>query len=152
MQLNAFPGISSMNSPAAQQLGARQDAFAGVLARAQRSTSGGESDRRQAAEEFVAVAFIQPILKQLRESNNAAEPFAPGPAEKQFGSIMDAAVSKQIVTASNFALVDRIAQDLSGRKAAWPSPVPPGTHAAASASSSSPAAVTGESSNIGDAP
>lgn len=98
---------------------ARQRAFAGVLGR-ELSTPGAEKvspeDRaRQTAEQLVAVAFIQPLLKQLRETNQAAPPFAPTQAEKQFGALGDAELAQQLTRAAHFPLVDRLARDLLKR-------------------------------------
>ncbi len=77
---------------------------------------------REAAQELVAVTFVQPILKQLRESNHAAEPFGPTDGEKQFQSMHDAVLSQRIVKASNVPLVDRLAADLlkNDRGELWP--------------------------------
>ncbi len=88
----------------------RQEAFAGVLSRARDAGKSDEQRAREAAEDFVAVAFVQPVLKQLRESDRSAAPFNQGPAEKQFRSMMDAAMAKQMVRASNFPLVERVAE------------------------------------------
>ncbi|MBL0870899.1 MAG: rod-binding protein [Phycisphaerales bacterium] len=88
----------------------RQEAFAGVLSRARDAGKSDQQRAREAAEDFVAVAFVQPVLKQLRESDRSAAPFNQGPAEKQFRSMMDAAMAKQMVRASNFPLVERVAE------------------------------------------
>lgn len=77
-----------------------------------KSRGSAEEQAHRAAESFVSLAFVQPILKQLRESSWAAEPFAPGAAEKQFGPLLDAEFSERITRAGNFPLVDRVAQDL----------------------------------------
>lgn len=65
---------------------------------------------RDAAEGLVATSFIKPILKQVRESNNAPPPFGPTQAEKQFGSLLDNKLSDEIVRASQFPIVDRIVE------------------------------------------
>lgn len=90
----------------------RQRDFSAVIARDNTPSSAPGSARR-AAEDFVAMAFVEPLLAQLREGNNAAAPFAPGPAERQFGEIMDQVMSRQIVRASRFGLVDRLEADLT---------------------------------------
>ncbi len=90
----------------------RQRDFSAVIARDDTPSSAPGSARR-AAEDFVAMAFVEPLLAQLREGNNAAPPFAPGPGERQFGEIMDQVLSRQIVRASRFGLVDRLEADLS---------------------------------------
>lgn len=92
----------------------RQRDFSAVIARDDDGPTRAGSARR-AAEDFVAMAFVEPLLAQLREGNNAAPPFAPGPAERQFGEIMDQVTSRQLVRASNFPLVDRLEADLARR-------------------------------------
>lgn len=92
----------------------RQRDFSAVIAR-DNTPASAQGSARRAAEDFVAMAFVEPLLAQMREGNNAAPPFAPGPAEKQFGEIMDQVLSRQIVRASNFGLVDRLEADLSRR-------------------------------------
>lgn len=73
---------------------------------------------RDAAQEFVAVALVQPTLAQMREPLWASEPFAPGQHEKTFAPMLDAEIAKRIVTASGFPLVDRIAEQLSRQSSA----------------------------------
>jgi hypothetical protein len=87
---------------------------------------------RDAAESFIASSLIQPILKQLRQTNNAAEPFAPGAAEKQFAPLMDQIWAEQMVRASHWPLVDRVAQHLrdnTGIRPGGPSTKTPGPEA-----------------------
>lgn len=95
-------------------LTARQRSFTEVLSQAgglnERKSAAGEA--RQVAEDFVAMAFVQPVLKQLRESNHAAAPFAPGKGEQQFRALMDADIARKVVRASDWPLVDRLAQRL----------------------------------------
>ena len=74
-----------------------------------------EARARETAEEFVAVALVEPVLKQLRETNNAAGPFSPGPAERQFGPLLDGEIARRVTGASNFGLVERLARDLRTR-------------------------------------
>lgn len=91
---------------------ARAD-FSSILARG--STVAGETptDRaRRAAQQFVAIALVQPVLKELRESDHTAAPFAPSQAEKQFRTLADAEVAQRIVRAAHFPLVDRLARDM----------------------------------------
>ena len=92
----------------------RQRDFSAVISRDQ-IEPGSTGSARQAAEDFVAMAFVEPLLAQLRESNNAAPPFAPGAGERQFGEIMDQVLSRQIVRASSFPLVDRLEADMTQR-------------------------------------
>ncbi len=73
---------------------------------------------RAAAEAFVGDALVLPILKQARETSDAAPPFNRGKHEEMFGSLMDQAIAMRIVQSSNFPVVDRIAEQLlaSGEK------------------------------------
>lgn len=80
-----------------------------------RDTGSVKAKRRQAAEDMVAISLVQPILKSVRENNNAAAPFGPGPAEKQFGVFMDAAWARSLVKSGNFQLVNSVERWLGGR-------------------------------------
>lgn len=68
----------------------------------------------EGARELVAIALVQPALASLREHSQAAEPFAPTTAEKQFGAILDARRAQEIVRAKGFPLVDAVAARLGG--------------------------------------
>lgn len=65
-----------------------------------------------AAEGLISATFIEPILKQVRESNDTPPPFGPSNAEKQFSALLDTKLSDEIVHAANFPLVERITQQL----------------------------------------
>ena len=97
----------------------------------------GVDPARDAAEQLVAISFIQPVLSSLRESNMAADPFGPGDAERRFGPMWDAAIAQRIVKARGFGLVDAVARgvrregDGAGFDAA-PAEVPPHAHPTAS--------------------
>ncbi len=71
-----------------------------------------DAEARATAEEFVAVTLVQPLLAQMRQTNNAWGPFKPGAHEKQFGAMLDAEYASRIARASGYGLVDRLAQDL----------------------------------------
>lgn len=93
-----------------------QAANPGPLSQADKPVGGGEgpqADARRAAEGLVSTSFIEPILKQTRESNNAPPPFGPSNVEKQFGALLDSRLADDIVHAANFPLVDRIAEELT---------------------------------------
>ena len=113
-------GLSLLQQSLRPSDGAMRNAdFAKLLA----SASAANQDKdptREAAEQLVAVTFIQPILRAARESNNAAPPFAPTAIEKQFGPLMDATLSDSIMRSSRWALVDRIERDMraNGNQAA----------------------------------
>jgi Rod binding domain-containing protein len=89
-----------------------RDSFAQVIARA--STGGGtpEARAREGAEQLVATALVQPVLKQLRESNQAVAPFAPSQGERSFRSLMDAALAQRMVRSQHWPLVDRLARGM----------------------------------------
>lgn len=110
----------------ASPLEARQEEFADVLVRKHERAGGGKlsgSEARDAAADFVAAAFIEPLLKQLRSTTTSAPPFAPGPGEQQFRGLMDAQLSRRIAHAAHFPLVDRVAQDLLRKPRSVPAEV-----------------------------
>lgn len=96
------------------RLADRQDSFAAILARADagRADRNPERAARDAAEQFVSVTLVQPILAQLRSSNSAAPPFAPSRGERQFQAMMDAHIAQNVVRAAQFPLVDRLARQM----------------------------------------
>lgn len=94
-------------------ISSRQDDFSRILAKASDTSKlTPEENARRAAREFVAMSLVQPLLKEMRESNHAAPPFAPTGAEKQFQSMLDAHSAQQIVRARQFSLVDSVARKL----------------------------------------
>lgn len=103
-------------APYSQGLGGKQSAFAEALGRQlvpqAAANATPEARARSGAEQLVSVAFVQPILKQLRETDHAAPPFAPTQAEKQMRALGDAELAHRIVHAARFPLVDRLARDL----------------------------------------
>lgn len=104
-------------------LSARQNGFAEILGQSRDRLGPAEPPEqraRRAAEDFVSSALIEPILKSLREANNTAPPFAPGPAEKQFRGLIDTHMARQIAHSSRFPLVDRLARDLLNKPLAPP--------------------------------
>lgn len=92
----------------------RQRSFTEVLS--QRTSADGAkpaaAQAKETAQDFVAMAFVQPLLKQLRETNGAAAPFAPTKGEQQFRALMDAEIARKIVRASDWPLVNRLARNL----------------------------------------
>lgn len=91
--------------------------FARALAVENRlNDSAGDAERaRDAAERLVSATFIEPLLAQMRESSQAAPPFAPTQAEKQLRALADTMTAQRIVRAARMPLVDRIAADLMAR-------------------------------------
>jgi len=122
------PVSSSSSSPAYVRrapdgLAGVQQSFLNVLGKKlPESKAATPTERaRDVAEQYVAIALVQPLLKQLRETSNAAPPFAPTQAEKQFRALTDADLAQQIVRAKQFPLVDRLARDLLIRGGVDPS-------------------------------
>lgn len=99
----SFAGIGAGTTSAAEN-----PVFADVM----RQAAGGArpEEVRTAAEDLVANAFIAPVLRQMRETSDAAPPFQQTPAEKQFGQLLDAETARQIVRKSDLPLVDRLAK------------------------------------------
>lgn len=95
---------------------ADQQAFASVLSRAKGETDPDPKARaRKAAEDFVAQALVEPVLKQMREMTQAAAPFAPNQAEKAFRTMLDNAMAQRVVKSGNWALVDKVADRMIAR-------------------------------------
>ena len=90
-----------------------QESFASILARDPgMSRKKPEVQAREAAEKFVAISLVQPLLAQLRENSQAAPPFAPSNGEKQFRAMLDAHIAQEITHAARFPLVDGVARRL----------------------------------------
>jgi Rod binding domain-containing protein len=108
-------------------LSAAQDDFSSILSRKRSDPNISiEQQTRESAQDFVAIALVQPVLKQLRDSDRTPAPFGPGPGEKQFRQIADGAFARQLVRKSNWGLVDRISKMLldkaKGTSPQWPMP------------------------------
>jgi hypothetical protein len=108
--------LRSLTPPAGPNA-SRQADFASVLGIENRLTprAGGtpEDEARAVAEGFVAKVFIEPMLALARESNDQPPPFGPGPGEKQFGSLIDAQRSLEMVRSARWGIVERLAGDLT---------------------------------------
>jgi Rod binding domain-containing protein len=139
--MSTVPALSPNTPPLLPRAGAtpsdlasQQHDFASMLARGNASVGAGASKAerlaaaRKGAEEFVSMTLVQPLLKQLRETSQAAAPFAPSSAELQFRSMLDAQMSLRLVKASNFPLVDVVARNIA-RKGEAAKPAAQDTHA-----------------------
>lgn len=86
--------------------------FAKLLARRANASdpAAHEAEVRKGVEELVSAVLVQPILKQLHESNHAAAPFAPTSAEKQFQSMMDGKLALDFTRRAKFPLVESVTQ------------------------------------------
>ena len=124
------PALGAM--PARGGVGASADAtldFARVLGTSDRGLAGRaaaspQDKARQAAEEFVSITLVQPLLKMAREANTSSAPFGPGEGEDAFGGLLDASYAQEIVRAAQFPLVDRLARDMLDRSAPRHAEVP----------------------------
>lgn len=85
----------------------------GAAASGGAGSAGGASRAREAAEGFVAQALVLPVLRQLRSSNQASAPFAPGAYERQFAGLLDQDIAQRIVRARGFGLVDTVVARLT---------------------------------------
>lgn len=63
----------------------------------------------EAAKTLVTEGLVKPVFASLRDGGFAAEPFAPGTAERRFRPMFDAILADRVVEGSNFALVERTA-------------------------------------------
>lgn len=113
----ARPGSPAPTARIGRDLFAAQRSFAQVLGKAmpEPAPQSREAQARDTAEQVVTISLVQPLLKQLRETNHAAPPFAPTPAEKQFRSLTDATLAQNIVKSKHFPIVDRMTQLLLDR-------------------------------------
>ena len=110
MMLSPIPSTDDLSTLAQASVAPSQGTSFDDLLTAARRAGNGEAEVRQTAEQLVATAFIAPVLKQIRESSQAEPPFAPTPAEKQFGSILDTRTAEEIVRSANLPIVDRLTQ------------------------------------------
>lgn len=103
-------GARPVNRPGADR------AFDRALAQAERTGDAAltRDEARAAAEELVSIVLVQPLLEQIRESNQAWGPFAPSSGEKQFQALLDAEIAQELTRATRFPLVERLARDLRG--------------------------------------
>lgn len=90
---------------------ARKLEFDSVL-RLKRESGDSRAEARAAAEEFVAQSLVLPILKSIREQNQASEPFAPGDYERTIGGLFDLEIATRIVRSRRFPIVDAVARNL----------------------------------------
>lgn len=101
--------------PITPNLADTQQSFSAILAvdeRRHASSSVPADPQREAAQQLVAVTFIEPILREAREVRSSEGPFGITQAEKQFGSMLDAATAKDMVRSWQFPLVDKLARDM----------------------------------------
>lgn len=99
-----------------QQRNSERETFASTFNRAKREgPMTPQREARDAAEGLVSMALLQPVLKQMREANNAQAPFGPGQGEKTMRAMLDQAWADNIVKTGNWSLVDRIEERMLER-------------------------------------
>ncbi len=64
------------------------------------------------AADLVAVTYFQPLLRQMRELQQAPPPFGPSQAEKQMAALMDERLSTEMARGSQLPIIDRLARDI----------------------------------------
>jgi Rod binding domain-containing protein len=112
--LGAQPPGATRSAP--PDLRGAQESFASILGRdAGKSKKTPQQQARDAAEKFVSISLVQPILAQLRENSQAAPPFAPSNGEKQFRALLDAHIAQEVTHAARFPVVDAVARRLLGK-------------------------------------
>ena len=124
-------GILAPGSGVEPGLIRRQVDFGSILSGARTTTGTKEDQAREAAEEFVAIGLMQPLLANLRATNHAAPPFQPTQGERQFQAMLDAQVARQIVRRSNFPIVQQVARNLLEHSSAPRTDSAPATETAA---------------------
>jgi len=118
--LNPAEMAGSLNDPSVFLQGLNDpkgERFDSALRRALGGDQKTQQTPRQAAEEFISMALVQPVLAQLRETNQASGPFAPGDAEKSFGPMLDAEIAHRMVKSSGWGLVDAVTTRLMHNRA-----------------------------------
>ena len=102
------PAIANSRGP--QAGGA---SFAAELGGASGDGADAQQQAREAATQFVATAFIMPVLAMMHDSPFATEPFAPNSAQKRFMPMLDWQIADRVTNSANFPLVDRIVDQMT---------------------------------------
>ena len=113
---SSFAPGSSAGSSAGSLVADRQRDFASLISRQTAGIDPGadtpEERARATAQDFVATSLLEPLLRSVREANQAPAPWGPSDVEKRFGGLIDAEQARNIVRSSNLGIVDRLARDL----------------------------------------
>lgn len=111
MQLSA---IENSGLPTALQPASRQSApgfaesLAVTLGSGEERKEISEQEARQAAQQLVASAFLQPMLKQMRESGFKTEYFDNGPGQDAFNQQLHTALADRMVERMDLPVVDAV--------------------------------------------
>lgn len=72
---------------------------------------------RKAAEQLVAITFVQPMLAKMRDDPFKTDLFHGGQAEEIFGQQLDTIYSERIVARANFSIVDAVYKTIADNAA-----------------------------------
>lgn len=127
-----IPG-HSMTSERTGEVAPKDDDQASFL-RAMVRRLGGDADAPEsgthkglvavAARRLVSDAFLEPLLREARESAQSGGMFAPGAGEKRFGHLVDRAMADRVVDAHRFDVVEAVERSLLQRVAGGTPPEP----------------------------
>lgn len=125
--------ITSMSAERTPDVAPKGDDQASFL-RAMVRRLGGDADAPDAgthkglvavaARRLVSDAFVEPLLREARESSQPGGMFAPGAGEKRFGHLVDRAMADRVVDAHRFDVVEAVERSLLQR-VTGETPTPP---------------------------
>ena len=79
----------------------------------QAETTGENEELRNAANQLVSVAFIKPLMAQMRESPFKNEMFHGGQGETIFQEHLDTVIADRISSRSDFSIADAVYRRMS---------------------------------------
>lgn len=114
VQADFSVAVAQLTHQAAQQDIERR--FANLLRSTDYATDRQDADvatvARDAAEQFVAIAFVQPLFAEMRSDPFKSDMFHGGMVEDMFGSQLDAILAHRITATGNFSVTEVIYQQL----------------------------------------
>jgi len=105
------PQINRMDRFTASPNSADPSGFAAQLYASDAATDRQLPDQdtpRQAAQQLVAIALVQPLLAQARLDTFQTPMFHGGQAEKMFGAQLDSLIAQQITSRTGLPIVDSV--------------------------------------------
>jgi hypothetical protein len=114
IDFSPMDGMKPSFSTPSPKLAASQRSFQQIMSIDRRGQGADVTvdKEREAAEQLIAVTFVEPILRQAREVRSSEGPFGMTQAEKQFGALLDAATARKMVQSWNVPMVDRLARSM----------------------------------------
>jgi len=82
----------------------------------QGEATGENEELRNAANQLVSVAFIKPLMAQMRQSPFKNDMFQGGQGETIFQEHLDTVLADRISSRSNFAIADAVYRKIAGQK------------------------------------